>query len=128
MYARSSGLGADQTQLTALQQTLHNLALSIDLAKRTGQTDAAAALQEQYARVAAQVRALTTELYASETPGTIMQTLDRFSTWASDTIAKFTGGVAELPGAAGKALPLVALAAIGIAALVYLPRPKRRAT
>jgi hypothetical protein len=68
MYARPRGLGDDQAQLTALQQTLNNLSRSIAAAKASGQLDAATALQQQWTDVKAQVDALVKSLYGQDMP------------------------------------------------------------
>lgn len=80
MILQLAGVGVtDQETLTALQRTMHNLAVSIQAAERTNQMDAAMQLRGQLRGVRDQVAMLVQKLKGEEMPSGAMMALSSIS-------------------------------------------------
>lgn len=119
----TGALGDISADITKLQQALHDIAYSISLAKKTGQTQAAAMLQQQYDSIKAQVDALVQQAQGQEAAPTLFSRIGDFQTWAQQIVSgagkaisssvKAVETVAEGTSKLGVVLPLAGLAVAG---------------
>jgi hypothetical protein len=110
--------GALEDKAALLQKAMHDLAVSIALADRTGQTQAAAMLRQQLAQRSAEYANVVAQIKAKEGGSTIASRIGDVQTTTSNLFGSVSQGVQAL----GKNLPLLAIAAIGIVALIGLRR------
>lgn len=92
----NDALGDVYADISKLQQALHDLAYSIALAKKTGQTQAAAMLQQQYNSVKAQLDALNRQATAKEAAPSFTSRIGDVQTSVGQgvqTVTKALGGL-----------------------------------
>jgi hypothetical protein len=94
-------------------------------AQRTGNAALYASGQAALKRLNAERAALFGVQAAADRPGAFMSTLATFSDAVTGAVSKAAEGVASLPGALGKALPLLGIGAVALAVL-YLTKGGRR--
>ncbi len=131
-------LFSDPNQQTArldkLQAQLSDLAKSMQLAQRTRQVAALNMFRGQFKELSRAAAALRDELNRSDTPSQLMKAMDQFSDKAIAVAKEFGADASALTKGAARFLsnlPLVigglAVVAVVVAALYYLPRRKRAA-
>lgn len=113
-------LGANyQPEISRLQAGLHDLAVAIDMANRSGQTQAAVMLRAQFNQIRAQVDALIARQRAEDAKPTVASRVGDFQTG----VANVGDVIANLPGGFAKLLPFLL---VGAGALLLLPLLRRR--
>jgi hypothetical protein len=105
-----------ETQLAQLQAQLHDLADSMTLAARTGQTQALAMFKAQFRQLSAQAATLRSQASQADQPAAFLQSLDRFSDDAIALGRKVGAPVDDLlrsTSTVAKLLPLLLVVLVG---------------
>lgn len=106
-------------EMSAARQRLAN-------AQRVGDAALYASAQAVLKRLTAERAVLFGRQTTADRPSTFMTTLATFSDAVTRPLSKAVEGVAGLPGALGKAVPLLGLGAVAVALLYFLPKGRSR--